>query len=414
MNIVVFQLLQQCEQFADSKHVDASERSGEAVQQTFDILTEKLTQRFEANTHPFAISQPVLFSEEMLSTFDQSPTARIYLQAFKLVKEGFEILHKSNFTNARGISLIARGYLTENSILQAFPLEHCLLSKIFQLCEKNLQNNPNFFEGLLLSFAFAGFERKISWESSKVDLKKVMCIKNLIHLIQDSEHHSIPPEDSFKFDENYSSWLHVLYYLLAAIYTIADASEKAAEAFENSLKCCPSYFESKRGFGYSLMSLYVCKMDTERNDSSQNDVPPEWLPNQQTAKDREISKYASWTSQELGDAAEKILKEYLAEASPCYKTYPNVCYYLANIAFVRKKMKEFKKYYELGQDAEEKRLPFFDPVDIELKDWLSSAYQLSANEPEPVRCGNKACIKKVKESELKSCSGCGNQKYCGK
>jgi len=138
------------------------------------------------------------------------------------------------------------------------------------------------------------------------------------------------------------------------------------------------------------------------------------LPNKQNAADREISKYASWTTKELGDTSEKMLKEFLAESPICWKTYPNVCYYLAQLALVNGNMKELKKYYELGQDAEEKRLPFFSRVNIPLKDMLSPVYQLLASLPEPVRCGNKACTKKVKECELKSCGGCGNQKYCSK
>ena len=407
-----FQLLDECKQIADTLH-DTSEVSEEAVAQSFDILNEKSRQRSEANLHPFVITQPVAFSEEMFSKFDSSPTARIYLQAFKLVKEGFKILFKSNFKEGRGITLIAYGFLTENSILQAFPITHSMLPQIFQLCEKNLQENPCFFEGLVISFAMHHFERNLSVESSKVDAKKVMCIKNLICLIQEVEPNSPPTEDPFSFDENYGSWLHVLYYHLAALYVVSEAYEKAAEAFENSLKCCPSYFDSKRGLGYCLVSLHGSKLCSEEEACSQG-TSTELLSDKQKLCDREISKYASWTTKELEDTAEKILKEYLAEAPPCWKTYPNACYYLAYFAFVKTDMKEFRKYYELGQDAEAKRLPFLEPVNLPLKDDLSSAYQLLANVPKPIRCGNTACTKKVTESELKFCARCRDQKYCSK
>ena len=344
------------------------------------------------------ISQPVAFSEEMLSQFDWSPTARIYLQAFKLVKQGFEILYKSNFTDGRGISLIARGFLTENSILQAFPIDRSILPDLFQLCHKNLGKNPSFFEGHVVSLAFHHLERKLSVESSKVDLKNIMCIKNVIDLIQQAEPDSIPPADPFTFDKNYSSWLHVLYCHLGAIYIVADDYEKAAEAFDNSLKCCPSYFDSKRGIGYSLMWLYL----SENEESEQK---PE---------ERKISKFASWTKEKLGDTAEKVLKEFLVEAPPCCKTYPNVCYYLANFAFANMKMNELKKYYELGQDAEEKRLSFLGPLNLPLKDDLCAAYQLFASVRDSVTCGNSACIKKVEERDLKNCKRCGQKKYCSK
>jgi len=410
-NIRAKQLLQECEQGDVSPDVPSI--SKENLEQPGSILLDKMRQRSEAKLHPFVISQPVAFSEEMLSKFDWSPTARIYLQAFKLVKEGFEILLRSNLTDGKGISLIVRGFLTENSILQAFPLDRSTLSHIFQLCDRILQKNPCFFEGLVLSLAFYGFERTISVETSKVDLKKLMCIKNLIHLIQNAQPNSLPTEDPFKFDDNYSSWLHVLYCHLGAIYTIRKEDEKAAEAFENSLKCCPSYFDSKRGLGYSLMSLYCSKLCSENEESNQG-VPSELLPNKQSAVDREISKYASWSTEELGDTAEKILKEYLAEAPPCWKTYPNVCYYLANLARANCKFFEFTEYFELGQDAEEKRLSFLDPVNLPLKDALSLYYQLVAYVRDPPKCGNTACTKEVQGSDLKLCGRCGNQRYCSK
>ncbi|XP_020632277.1 uncharacterized protein LOC110069147 [Orbicella faveolata] len=341
----------------------------------------------------------------MLRQFDSFPTARIYLQAYKLVKEGLEVLRKSNFTDARGISLIAHGYLTENSILQAFPLQQNeLLPNILQLCEENLYKNPCFFEGLLLSIAFRGYPLagKVSLESMKGDRKTLMCFDNLIHFIQTAEPDSPPSVDPLEFDKTYSSWLHVLYYHMAAIYTIAEAAGKAAEAFESSLKCCPSYYDAKRGLGYNLMTLYSSK-----TVECHEDIPEELPPNKSRPCDREMSKYASWTAEELRDTAVKVLQEYLAEAPQCDKNYPNACYYLAHGAFLNTNQSEFRKYFELGQDAEEKRLPFFHPVDLPIKDMLSPCYQLFANVMQPVSCGNKSCTKKVKESDLKSCGRCG-------
>ena len=378
-------------------------------------MEEKLKQRAEANVNPLVVTQPVAFSEEMLRQYGWSRTARIYLQAYQLVKKGLEILDKSNFADGRGVSFIAHGYLTENSILQAFPeIQNSLSPNIVQLCEENLSKNPCFFEGLLLCYVLHGFERTVSEESMKHDAEKVMCIKNLCHFIQKAEPESLPSDDPFKFDENYSSWLHVLFYHLGAIYTIAGANELAAEAFENSLKHCPSYFESKRALGYNLMELNAISIEkSERLESSQVSCT-ELSPYEQSHLGRHMSKYASWPAEKLGDTAEKVLKEYLAEAPRCYKTYPNVCYYLANLALNKNNTTEFKEYYEFGQDAEEKRLPFFEAVNIPLKDVISHFYQLCANVREPTRCGNRTCIKKVQESELKTCGRCGNQKYCSK
>ena len=338
----------------------------------------------------------------MLRKFESYPTGRIYLQAFILAKKGFEVLYESNFTDGRGISLLAHGYLTENSILQAFPTEFAILPQIFQLCEKELQKNPCFFESLVISFALQPLAEQFSCDSIKLDRKKVMCIENLIHLIQEAEPNRTPAEDPFKFDEDYSSWLHVLYALLGAHLIVAEVFEKAAEAFEHSLECCPSDFDSKRGLGYCLMKLHDCYVGSIRRESSKESI--DIVP-------MKMSKYKSWTQRELRDGAEKILKEYLAEAPSCWKTYPNVCYYLAHI-FKYDNLKQFRKYYELGQDAEAKRLPFLNPLRLPLKDELLATYQQHSHAS--IRCGNSACTKKVEESKLKFCTQCRITKYCSK
>ena len=398
----------------DKQHTP-SEPKPEAVNQSLEIMAEKLKQRSEAKQHPFAITEPTAFSEEMLSEFHWSPTARIYLQAFRLVNQGFEILVKSNFADERGISLIARGYLTENSILQAFPYIPLSLPDVFHLCEKSMQNNPSFFEALVVAFAFHFYELlKLSKETHITDQKKVMCITNVIDFIQKAEPNSPPAEDAFRFDQSYSSWLHVLYDHLASLYIIYDNYEAAAEAFENSLKWCPTYFPSKRGLGYCLLVLYTARVNPEKKDSVASEKCKPFQSEEQITEEREISKYRSWTTEELGDAARERLEEFLVEAPSCWKTYPNVCYYLVELALVKSDMKELKRYYERGQDAEEKRLPFLSRVDITCKDLLSPIYQLLADLLERARCGNKACTKKVKETELKSCAGCRTKKYCSK
>ena len=393
----------------------ASDVGEEALTQSCSIMAEKLKGRCEI--HPFAILQPVAFSEEMLNEFNWSPTARIYLKSFKLVKEGFEILYKSNFTDERGISLIAYGFLSEDSILQAFPLNSLVITKVFHLCEVTLKKNPHFFEGLVISFAFQETERKISITSHEVDVKRMMSLKNIIHFIQNAELDSPPPEDPFKFDECYASWLHILFFLLGSFYIIAYRFKDAAEAFENSLKCCPSYFPAKRGLGYCLLILYAstvpCEMETNRGESTQSEST-QGLLDQPCALKRKVSKYSLWTKEQLFDGAERTLKEFLDEAPCCWKTYPNVCYYLAQLALYTKNMVGFKRSYEHGQDAEEKRLLFFNPVDLPLKERMTPLYQSFANVKLPVMCGNRMCTKNVKESKLLRCSSCRKQKYCDK
>ena len=402
-----FQPLKQCEECADSLH-EPQETSEQSVKQTLDIVMEKVKRTCEQ--HPMAIPQPVTFSEAMLSKYDWSPTARNYLKAFKLVKEGVEILYKSNFTDGKGISLIAYGYLTENSILQSFPLT--MFPKILQLCENNLKTNEHFFEAVLLSYALHHFESRLSEESCKVDMKKAACLQNIIHFIKRAEPNSTRCENPYEFDKTYSSWLHVLYLHLASMYIVSEAYEKAAEACENSLLCCPSFYESKRLLGYALMTLYTSKSSPQKDVSK-----PDVYTGMMTigADEGQMTKYASWTKAMLRDTATKVLKEYLIEAPPCDKSYPNVNYYLANLAGFDRNTKEFKKYYELGQDAEEKRLPFLDPVRLPLKDWLTPIYMLLPNiRTLQTRCGNKVCTRKGKGIKLKSCAACGAQRYCSK
>ena len=399
----------------ENKQHTASEPKTEALAQSLEIMDEKLRQRSEAKKHPFAITEPTAFSEEMLSEFRWSPTAKIYLHAFRLVNQGLEILLKSNFTDERGITLIARGCLTENSILQAFPYIHVSLPKVFNLCEKSMQNNPSFFEGLVVTFGLHFYEMKLSIKTQNTDEKTMMCITNLINFIQKAEPNSLPPEDAFRFDQNYSSWLHVLYEHLASLYVIYNNYEAAAEAFENSLKCCPTYFPSKRGLGYCLLALYSARVCSEKKDSAAaSEKCKHFQSEEQIASEREISKYRSWTTEELGDAARERLEEFLVEAPSCWKTYPNVCYYLAKLAVVKSDMKELKRYYEQGQDAEEKRLPFFSPVNLPDKEMLSPVYHAFTSSLAPAKCGNKACTKKVKETDLKACGGCRTKKYCSK
>ena len=356
----------------------------------------------------------------MLSRFtERSPTARLYLQAFKLVKQGFEVLYKSNFRSERGISLIAHGYLTENSILQAFPVTDDFFSRVLELCEKSLQKNPQFYEGLLLSYALHHSGQHVSENSDTVDFRKVVCLKNLIYFIENAETNRHTPKDPFKFDDKYSSWLHVLYLHLGSIYTIlGQYHDLASEALENSLKCCPHYYNSKRALGYSLLMQYLSRLAVERKITTEiapcsQDEPSKPSHEDRAFDNRKSFKYASWTTESLKNAAVDILKEYLAEAPPCCKTYPNALYYLAYIAFITENKEDVMKYYELAQDAEENRLPFFEPVNIPLKDSASLYYQLCTNLP-TTRCGNKACTRNVKKKELKLCSRCRKKSYCSK
>ena len=147
-----------------------SEVSKEAFEQSFDVRNEKLRQRDDADKHSLAIYQPVAFPEEMLQQYEWSPTARIHLRAYKLVKEGLNILYSSTSLMREELHLLLMDTWPENAILQAFPLIPISSHNILQLCKEILIKNPCFLEGLLLSYALRDYKGgKFSEEHSKSD-----------------------------------------------------------------------------------------------------------------------------------------------------------------------------------------------------------------------------------------------------
>ena len=149
-----------------------SEVSKEAFEQSFDVRNEKLRQRDDADKHSLAIYQPAAFPEEMLQQYEWSPTARIHLRAYKLVKEGLNILYSSTSLMREELHLLLMDTWPENAILQAFPLIPISSHNILQLCKEILIKNPCFLEGLLLSYALrdykgGNFQRNIQKVTTK-------------------------------------------------------------------------------------------------------------------------------------------------------------------------------------------------------------------------------------------------------
>ena len=135
-----------------------SEVSKEAFEQSFDVRNEKLRQRDDADKHSLAIYQPVAFPEEMLQQYEWSPTARIHLRAYKLVKEGLNILYSSTSLMREELHLLLMDTWPENAILQAFPLIPISSHNILQLCKEILIKNPCFL-GAAFVLCFAGLQR---------------------------------------------------------------------------------------------------------------------------------------------------------------------------------------------------------------------------------------------------------------
>ena len=135
-----------------------SEVSKEAFEKLFDVMNEKLRQRDDADKHSLAIYQPVAFPEEMLQQYEWSPTARIHLRAYKLVKEGLNILYSSTSLMREELHLLLMDTWPENAILQAFPLIPISSHNILQLCKEILIKNPCFL-GAAFVLCFAGLQR---------------------------------------------------------------------------------------------------------------------------------------------------------------------------------------------------------------------------------------------------------------
>ncbi|XP_032221109.2 uncharacterized protein LOC5520222 [Nematostella vectensis] len=378
----------------------------------------------EDTMHPFIIKNPILFQESMFLAYPDSPTAQHYLKAYRYAKEGIELLQQSNFTDRQGVKLLAWGYLYEDSIFQAFPIKQHFKAPLLTLILQ--KDDPLFFEGLLMLIALTQPFKLYD----TIDAKKIMAFKSLIHLIKKAEPNGQPKDaDPYQFEKSYSSWLHVLYYLLAFLYTVGECYQFGAEAFQKSLECCPKFFEAKIGIAYCLQNIrsFIKERDTsaaEVKSSSKNE--DKYIKIYTNVNTDLIFKtdFLAMSENELLRRERSFYMDFLKEAPLCDKKYPNCCYYLSGSYFIEGDMKEFMRWWNKGQESEAKRLPFLGAVDFPVKNMLKlfsmlpekgrrTTSECKTQENIQSHCSNKLCKKNNESKTLMNCP-CKVAFYCDK
>ena len=114
-------LLDRCRKESERSPANQDRKANaDHLKQTADINNEKMLQGL--SQHPFVNTSPIILNEELLTRYPDSPTAQIYLKAYMLMDEGLKLLRSSNYTDSRGLSLFAQGYLTECTVLDSFVL----------------------------------------------------------------------------------------------------------------------------------------------------------------------------------------------------------------------------------------------------------------------------------------------------
>ena len=403
----VLQLLEECRKESEDSTANQDRKVNiDHLKQTMDIDNEKMLQRL--SQHPFAVPNPIILNEELLSRYPDSPTAQMYLKAYKLMDEGLKILRSSNYTDSRGLSLFAQGYLTENTILHSFVLSDVERIDIMLFATRILSTGePTCFEGVFVTYALMPLISKEPEERQKLDQAQIATLDNLIHLIQKAEPCSEPQVKLYEFGKCYSSWLYELFYLKASLYTAGDLFDEGAKAFGKSLELCPSNLEANIGLGYCLINgIMACEGDVDPKNIQKpkgSETEKEWYQQQH----KKAAKMEGLLDADTWQRVKQLYTEYLEKAPKCAKKYPNACYHLAQFYMIRHNIQKVQEYYKLGQDAEENRLPFLQPVDIPIKQMLSMLCQVIPS----ARCSNPQCKKKRSTGELKNCP-CKKAIYC--
>ena len=408
----MLQLLEECRKESEDSTANQDRKVNiDHLKQTMDIRREKLLQGL--SQHPLAVPNPIVVNEEVLSGYPDSPTAQMYLKAYKLMEEGLKLLRSSNYTDSRGLYLFVQGYLTENTILHSFLLSAMERKEIIGLATRILSTGePTCFEGVVVTYALMPLISMEPEESQKLQLAKMETLDNLIHLIQKAEPNSEPQVQLYEFDKCYSSWLYVLFYHQASLYTAEELFVKGAEAFGKSLEVCPSNLEANIGLGYCLFNASMAsERDEDFNKSFQKPEgrgeteKEEWYQQQYQTAAKKMEELHRDT--DTWQRIKKLYEEYLEKSPKCAKKYPNACYHLAQSYMLRRNFPKMQEFFKLGQDAEQNRLPFLQPVDIGVKHSLSTFCELIPS----ARCSNPQCKKKRSTGELKGCP-CLKATYC--
>ena len=402
----MLQLLDRCRKESERSPANQDRKvNADHLKQTADINNEKMLQGL--SQHPFVNTSPIILNEELLTRYPDSPTAQIYLKAYMLMDEGLKLLRSSNYTDSRGLSLFAQGYLTECTVLDSFVLSVMEKRHIMQFAARILRTRePLCCEGLLVNYALMPSVCSRPEGYRELDQARITTLDKLIHLIQETEPCGEPQVKLYEFGKCYSNWLYELFYMKASLYTDAHLYDEAVKFFSKSLELCPSNFEANIGLGYSLFSGFMaCEGDVDPGDISQEvggSETEEWYQEHQKP-----AKKIQGMHQDTWRRIKKLYTEFLEKSPKCAKNYPSSCYDLAKFYMLKRNIPKMQEFFKQGQDAEEIRLQFLEPVDSATKNILSRIDQLTPS----ARCSNPQCKKKRSTGELKGCP-CLKATYC--
>lgn len=377
-------------------------------EQYADMLKERILQQ-ESKPPLYSSHNVPTATREVFERHPDSPTARRYLKAYLLYEKGLEVLEESNYENPSGLTFISQALLLEYTIASYFPQDLFTFERINSFAREVMKQNPRFYEGLLIARMFTSSNLFMSWAGKKsVFNTQFMLIENLIYFIKETENPDSPlPSSPYEITSDYRTWLHILYYWLAALWFVVDNDDhfdKAVEAAEASLNLRPDYYESKLILGVSLFYQHLKRSSTRGQSDRKQEAK---------AKLKASASEDQHSKDEVPERAKKLIHEFLAEAPPCDRKYPDGHYEVAGIYVEEKNMKKFVEHYELAQDAEEKRLPFVDPTDIAVKVMLGHLYsKFCFRTCEYPACG-KTRIQQQGQKSLLRCL-CGTAYYCNK
>ena len=255
--------------------------------------------------------------------------------------------------------------------------------------------DPKFFEGVLVTCALMRTVDGISKDSVTQDDANFVALSNLTYLIQKAEPCPGTKVEPGEFGDNYTSWLHELFFFMGSIVSISGQFFPAAALFRKSLELCPNDFEAKIALGYSLME------SAEQGNIGDRSCP-ESIGKVLPKRNRQDVRPTTGSDLETWQKVKQLYDDYLKNAPKCSKIYPNACYHMASFYMTRGNIPKMQEYFQMGQDAEELRLPFLGPVDIAKKHIVSSRCRLVP----PMRCNNPGCTKKAKGGDLKNCPCC--------
>ena len=406
---IYFQLLKACEEkecLVKSTAYRSDDlpycKETDVAEQYVDMLKERILQ--QNSKPPLNTNHQVpTATRELFESHPDSPTAGRYLKAYLLYEKGLKVLEESNFENLGGLTLIARAHLLEMTITNYFKLDLDWLERTNNFTREVMKKNPRFYEGLVIAFMFSSSSVCMSRERGSFNTK-FMLIDNLIYFIKETENSDNPlPSSQYEITNDYRTWLHILYHWLAAIWFVVDDDDhfgKAVEAAEASLNLRPDYYEIKLLLGVSLFYQHF-RSSTRGSDRKES-----------KAKLRSSAE-GEQRKKEVRERAKKLILEFLAEAPPCDKKYSDGHYQVAEIYLEEKNMKKFIEHYELGQDADEKRLPFVEAKDLPLKILLEPIYSKFRFRTCKFQACGKTRLQHQGQRPLLRCL-CGTAYYCNK